>query len=415
MSNWKKLLLLLGAGLVLAVVVAAAVRGLSAPSVEVRTALVEHRSYEDKVLTTGKLEVAGAVDLVAHFPGRLLKLHVDEGDRVAEGQLLFELDTFEQENRVREAEAALKVAEAELARAQNPASPGEIAAAEAEYDWLQSQAENARRNYERHRYLFEQGAVPAAEFEAAEASYKKAEADLQAAASRLERLRSGDPEEIRVIAARVEQARATLQSARALLEKGQLRAPGGGVVLQKYADEGDYLQPGSPVLTIGDPENLQVVADLSEQDVAGVTPGQEVEVRWAGDPGKVYRGEVARVAPSVTRGTMRENEYVVKVYITLKEAGTGLKPGANVDLTIYRVKPRRSLLVPNEAVVELDGKKAVFVVEGRTARRRAVDVGHSNELYTEIKSGVKAGELVVLAPEGLQDGQQVRVSTGDGK
>lgn len=338
-----------------------------------------------------------------------------EGDRVAEGQVLFELDTFEQENRVREAEAALKVAEAELARAQKPARPEEVAAAEAEYDWLQTQAENARRNYERYRYLFEQGAVPAAEFEAAEASYRKAEADLKAAASRLERLRSGDPEEIRVIAARVEQARASLQSARALLEKGQLRAPGGGIVLQKYADEGDYLQPGSPVLTIGDPENLQVVADLSEQDVAGVTPGQEVEVRWAGDPGKIYRGEVASVAPGVTRGTMRENENVVKVYITLKEVGTGLKPGANVDLTIYRVRPRRSLLVPNEAVIELDGKKAVFVVEGRKARRRAVDVGHSNELYTEIKSGVKAGELVVLAPEGLQDGQQVRVSTGDGK
>lgn len=403
---------MLGAGLIIAVVAAAVLRGFSTPSVEVKAALAESRIYEDKVLATGKVETVDPVELAAPFAAKLLSLPVKEGDLVVQGQVLGELDPDESSNRVREAEAALKVAEAELVQARKPAKPGEVAAAEADLRGLESQAESARRNLERYRYLYEQGAVSKSEYESAETEYARAEADLQAAAGRLDALQKADGGTIQVLQARVEQSRVALGNARSTLDKGMLRAPKGGVVLQKTAQAGEYLQQGALILTLGNPGNLEVVAELSEQDIAGVSAGQDVEVQWAGNPGQVIKGKVSCVAPSVTKSSSRDADNIIKVYVTLKESRIELKPGATVDVVIYRVKPRKSLLVPNEAVVEQGGLKAVFVVDGKTARKYTVTTGYSNELYTEIRQGLKKGDRVVLSPGNLKDGQRVQVSTG---
>ncbi|MGB9793303.1 MAG: hypothetical protein ACPLRU_04705, partial [Desulfofundulus sp.] len=116
------------------------------------------------------------------------------------------------------------------------------------------------------------------------------------------------------------------------------------------------------------------------------------------------------------RSIARESESVVKVYIAITKGGKYLKPGATVDVVIYRVKPHRSLLIPNEALFSAGrGKRAVFIVEGGRARRRLVTVGYSNELYTEIRSGITAGERVILTPRGLKEGQAVRQIGGEGK
>jgi len=404
--------LILAAGLTLVSVTAAAVwRNLHPPATAVRVAVAEERLFEDKVLATGRVETRCQAVVVAPFAARLLTLEVQEGDRVTAGQVLGELDAADVKERVRAAEAALAVAEAELAAARAPGTPAEMAAAEAALAAAEASAGAAEKKLERYRYLFAQGAASQAELEAAQAEHKRAQAERAAAEARLAALKEAGAQTIEVHQARVRQARAAVESARRELAKGRLTAPIAGTVLQRSAREGDYLQPGAPVLTIGDPEQLQVVAELSEQDVKGVAAGQEVEIRWFGDPGKAWRGEVCRVAPAVTRKVGREAEKIVRVYVTLEEPGS-LLPGATVDAVIHRVKPHQALLVPTEAVLEIEGAKVVFTVEGGKARKHTVTVGGANELYTVIKSGLEAGAHVILNPQDLQDGQPVRVTGG---
>jgi len=381
---------LAGVLLIAAVVAAAVYRGFNKPATEVKVAVAEERLFEDKVLATGKVEPLRQAEVVAPFAARLLRLQVQEGDRVATGQVLAELDTGDVVDRVKEAEAALAVAEAELA---------EIGVM---LEAAEAQAEAARKKAERYRCLFEQNAVSQAELEAAEVEYARAKAEAAAAARNIQALQ-----------ARANQARVAADSARRAVAKGRPTAPFAGVVLETAAREGTYLQPGARILTLGSPERLRVVADLSEQDVGGVAAGQEAEINWAARPDKTWQGKVSRVSPAVVKKSEREAENVVRVYITLD--GTGLLPGATVDVVIHRVRPHEAVLVPNEAVVDEGKTKVVFTVEKGVARKRTVTVGDANELYTEIREGLDPGMQVILNPKDIRDGQPVRAAGGAGK
>lgn len=411
----KKLLFVcLGALLLVAVVAAAVYRGYSASAVEVKTAVAAKRVYEDKVLATGRVESINAAEVVAPYAARLVSLKVKEGDRVLAGQSLGELDLADVEQSLREAEASYEAARAELDQAYAQAKPERLREAESAYQASKAAAEAAEKKLDRYRRLLEQGAVSAAEYEEIEAACLRAQAEEAAAAARLQALREDSSSRIRIAEARVKQAQAALEKARQMVEKGRLPAPVDGVVLHISAEVGSYVQPGALILIVGSPDSLQVVADVSEQDIYGIAPGQEVELNWAGAPGKAIAGKVARVSPAVVKSSARDAENVIKVYIAITRGEKYLKPGATVDAVIYRVKPRRSVLVPNEALFSAGkGEKAVFVIEDGRARRRAVTVGHSNELYTEIRSGVAAGERVILDPRGIKDGQAVRPSGGE--
>jgi HlyD family secretion protein len=235
---------------------------------------------------------------------------------------------------------------------------------------------------------------------------------VEAAAARLAALRQADPQTLAVLKARVEQARVALENARKTAEKGRLTAPEGGRVLQVAVGEGDYLPAGALVLTVGSPDRLRVVADLTEQDVAGVTPGQEAEIQWIGRPEKTWRATVARVSPAVRQGKGEGAEKTVRVYLALTAKEAGLLPGATVDVFIYRIKPRKTILVPGDAVVREGGKSFVFVVRKGIARKTPVTIGGSNELYTEIKGGLRPGDRVILEPGDLKDGRPVREAGG---
>ncbi|MGQ9498151.1 MAG: efflux RND transporter periplasmic adaptor subunit [Desulfotomaculales bacterium] len=387
MPKTKSWLILAGILLTVAVTAAAAYRGFNRPAVEVKAAPAEERLFEDKVLATGRVESLRQAEVVAPYAARLVYLKVKEGDPVEAGQVLGELDTSDAADGVKEAEAALAVARAELASAG--------AALEA----AQARAEAARKKAERFRYLFEQNAVSQAELEAAEIEYAGAKAEAATAAGN-----------IRALEARVKQAQVALDNARRAVAKGRLTAPLAGVVMEITAKEGSFLQPGGRILTVGDPEELRVVADLSEQDVGGLAAGQKVEVNWAAYPDKAWRGKVARVAPAVVKKGELETERAVRVFIAIEQAG--LLPGATVDVVIHRVQPRKAVLVPSEAVVDRGKTKVVFAVEKGVARERAVTVGGANELYTEIRSGLDPGAQVILDPRDIKDGQPVHVTGG---
>ncbi len=376
---------------------------------EVRVAKAEVRLFEDKVLVQGRVEAENEQDVVAPFAARLERLEVREGTPVAPGSLLGELASEDLEDRLREAAAAVEVAEAELAAARRPASAAEVRAAEAALAAARLEAEAARKKRERYAFLRAQGAVPEAEYEAVEATAERALAELRAAEARLSSLQNPSPQELRVREARLAQARAAYESARRQLEEARLVAPVRGVVLAVFARPGDFLQPGAPVVRVGDPGKLRVVAALGEQDAAGVKAGQEARVQWVGAPERVFKGRVLLVAPAVEEEPGEGGERVVKAYLE-PEDGSRLPPGATVDVYIYRVPPRRAVLVPNDALLREGGRSYVWVVRGDRVWRREVVPGGANELYTEVRKGLRGGELVVLSPPGLRDGQEVRLA-----
>jgi RND family efflux transporter MFP subunit len=180
-------------------------------------------------------------------------------------------------------------------------------------------------------------------------------------------------------------------------------------------DVGDLVSPGTPLFLISDSERVWVTAEVDEEDLALVRRGQQVEVT-AEALAEPLPGSVVEVGPvAVPRGLEQVRAKIVRCKVLLDRGQGLLRPGMEVDVSSQTTLARDVLLAPNDALSESGGKAFVQVVAQGTVRRREVSVGRSNYRETEVATGLRRGELVVVAGgEGLRDGQRVAIRREQG-
>lgn len=195
-------------------------------------------------------------------------------------------------------------------------------------------------------------------------------------------------------------AAAAARSARAVLADYAIRAPFAGRVIRRDAEPGDLAQPIRVLFVVADDSSLRVTADLDERDVARVAVGQEALIRADAYPGQSFDAKVTELTP---RG-----DAVARIFrVRLKPApGTPLKAGMTVETNIIAGRRSNAVLAPASGI-----KDSVLWVVRRDERivRRSVERGAGGAEWIEIRSGVSAGEQILLNPrDDLKDGQRVR-------
>lgn len=194
------------------------------------------------------------------------------------------------------------------------------------------------------------------------------------------------------------EALAAGQSAR--LESFVLRAPMAGVVMRQDGEVGEIADPGTVLFWVGRPRPLLVIADVNEEDVPQVAVGQRALLRADAFPDRALEAVVDSVTP---KGDPVTKTFRVRLRLP---DDTPLHIGMTVDVNVVVRVSEAALLVPDLAVD--DG--AVFVAEGGTAQRRAVEVGIRGTVATEILAGLSGDERVISPyPVGLADGARVTV------
>jgi membrane fusion protein (multidrug efflux system) len=327
--------------------------------VPVRTAVVGVRDLTETLTLTGTLGPRARVAVVAEVPARLLRVMRNEGDRVEEGELLAVLDDADARLARDRAKAALDVAEANRA--------------------------HARVEEERAASLLKTGGITDKDRLAAQVAVQVAEASTA-------------------------RARTELAIAEQQLGRTQVKAPLGGRIARRLADQGTMLTAGSPVYEIIDDGVFEFRAAVPSADFAKVKMGEQVTVTVDALPGFTTAGRVDRIVPFVDTRS-RAFEVVVRVP-GQAQLVSGLFARAEVRV---RSVPG-SLTVPPEALVR-DGADPVraqaFVVIDGKADRRDVTVGVERPDAVQITSGLQAGEVVVvdppssLGPGTLVEGQPV--------
>jgi HlyD family secretion protein len=184
-------------------------------------------------------------------------------------------------------------------------------------------------------------------------------------------------------------------------EEFPVRAPTGGEVLRVLQESEGAVQPGTPLLEIGERERLEVVVDVLTTDAVAIRPGAPVRVqRWGGD--STLAGHVTRVEPSAfTRlSALGVEEQRVNVLIALDppRAGSVLGDGYRVEVSIVVWEGRDRLLIPGGAVFRQGDGWATWVSERGRARLRTIRPGRRNGSDVEVLDGLRPGERVVLYP-----------------
>lgn len=344
------------------------------------------------IRVSGNIEITDA-QLSFRIPGRVEERLVSEGETVKAGQVVARLDRTEltQEVALRKAEVqAAKAVLAELLAGSRPeeiaqseaavqkaqarlndllagSRPQEIAAVEAEVNRARADADRLRVEHERQKSLYEKEIISAREYDAARAAYEMAMARLEEIQERGKLIKEGSRRE------EIEQARAALREAKeryALVKKGprketidQARArlqqskealllsetrlsyttlvsPLSGIALSENVEPGEYVSPGTPVVTVGDLTKVWLRAYINETDLGRVKVGQRARVTTDTFPGKRYEGIISFIAPRAEftpKNVQTAKERVKLVYrikVGLPNPHMELKPGMPADAEI---------------------------------------------------------------------------------
>ena len=292
------------------------------------------------VRVSGNIEVTD-VDVSFRTAGRVLERLVGEGMTVSEGQVVARLDSADLEREAMRKEAEFKAAEAALRDLEAGSRPQEIAVARATVARAQAEADRLARDFERSSALYSREVISAREYEAANAASDVAGARLREAREALLLVEEGPrKEQVAQARAQVDQAREALKLAKVRLGYGTITAPLSGLVLSENVEAGDYVAPGTPVVTVGDLANVWLRAYIEETDLGRVKVGQPVEVTTDTYPGKKYAGRVSFIASQAEftpRNVQTRKERVRLVYrikVDIPNPERELKPGMPADAVI---------------------------------------------------------------------------------
>ncbi|MCL6451691.1 MAG: efflux RND transporter periplasmic adaptor subunit [Acetobacteraceae bacterium] len=360
-----------------------------------------------RALVPGQVAPRSEVTVCARVGGRVAEAAVSLGARVEAGQLLVRLESQDMEAQVRQAQAALDAARANLARLQKGARPQEREQAQAQVAQAEAAYQDALANFSRVERLWADGAVSQQQYEASRLQLRTAEAALTAAREQLSLIQEGSGAEVlAAAAAQVRQAQAALELAQSQLAQTRVVAPSAGLVAACNVEAGELVSPGLPLLTLVDIDRVVIEVGLAQDLVNLVSPGQELEVLVPAAGEAATTARVTAVAPAADART--------RTFLAQLEAdnpGHRLKPGMFCQVLVVQAEHHGVLLVPQEALVESEGRTLVFVAEDGVARERRVEVGLRDGARAEVLSGLKPGERVVVAGQHyLHDGARIRVT-----
>ncbi len=325
----------------------------------VRTITAEKREAGAPITLTGRIEAEDNVTLSFRISGRIIEDAVKLGDQVKSGQLVARLESQNENNALRSAQANLTAAQGQLTQARN--------------------------HFDRQDTLLKQGWTTRANHDQAKQAMQTAQAQVDA-------------------------AEAQLKIARDLVSFTELRTDAPGVVTALGPGAGEVVQAGQMIIRLARKDGRDAVFDAPAQLVRSASRDPEVKVTLTDDPSVEARGRIREVAPKADPVTR-----TFEVRVGLTDPPAAMRLGATA---IGRVETEASplILIPASALTQFNQQPAVWIVEpsSRTVSIRNVDVLNFDPSAVSVAAGLETGDIVVTAGvQALHPGQKVRLLGSD--
>ncbi len=325
-----------------------------APPPPVHAATIEPEAVTPTSVATAEILANRQSHMRSETAGRVVDVLVEAGDRVERGQVLVRLDVGRPASATQAANAAVAQSEARLTQAE--------------------------RELGRTKKLVKTGGLPEQRLDDAQDSVRLASAARDA-------------------------ARAEARLARRGLTDAVVRAPFAATVVERTVELGEYLAPGSPLLTLADTSLLKARVLLDPREAIDVTIDSEATVYVHARPGEVFSGKVVRVGEVIDPRTRR-----LPVEIELDDHGGRLRPGLVARFSVVTGEPEMVMRVPLDGVFERFGSQHVYVIEDGIAWRRAIVLGLVRAGFAEVAGGIEPGETVVVkGVTRVVDGSKVQI------
>jgi HlyD family secretion protein len=358
-----------------------------------KLAKIEKGDLARSVVATGKIQPLAKVEVKSKASGIVKKIYVDYGDRVKEGQVLIDLDKEELAARVREAKATLQATQAAELSAQATFERNQVEAQGPDIPFLKS-------NMERARELHQQGLMAKSLLEDSEKAYQLA-LNKQLAAIRTVAVSRA---EVTRAKAQVAQAQAALDRAEEDLRNSTIVSPMDGLVLSRDVEVGDAVSSilvlgsqATKIMTLGDVSEVYVLGKVDEADVGKIYVGQPARIVVESFKDKKFEGKVTKISPM---GVEKDNVTTFEVRVSIHNPTLELKANMSANAEVILEEKHGILMAPEAAMIYDKDRNASVEIPDPAAKngraKVAVKLGISNGVKTEILSGLKEGQQVIL-------------------
>jgi HlyD family secretion protein len=392
----RKLIIWGGVGLAIVLLIAVGVIAAKSGGTKIdpsKLAKVEKGDLAKSVVATGKVTPITKVEVKSKASGIVKKLMVDYGDRVKKGQLLAQLDKIEIEAQVEQSHAALEAAQANLKSSQADFERAKVDAEGPDVPLL-------KRAYDRATSMAKDGVVSTSALEDAQKNYELALNKQNVSKAQVTVLKA----KIAQAQANVAQDQANLKQLEEQLSYTDIISPIDGIVLSRDVQMGDAVSSilvlGSSatlVMTLGDTSEVYVKGKVDESDIGKVYLGQRARIKVESFKDKTFDGKVTKISPM---GVEKDNVTTFEVRVSIQNPGGELKAEMTANAEIILEEHKAVLQIPEGAILYDKDKKASVEVpnpKGKEGKDKvAVNIGISNGAKTEVLSGLKEGDQVVL-------------------
>ncbi len=348
----KKKFIIAGAGIVLLIIIIVVNIIKGAGTVKVEVSPVSMGRIEQVVSAPGKIHALKEVNINSDIMGKLVKLYVEEGDWVKEGQLLAKMDSTEQFAAYMQAIANVGANKANL--------------------------EFKEQQFQRKKELYEKGLISRENYQ-----------DI-ARSVEVDRLT-------------LENARAELKRVKKRLEKTTIRSPIPGTVMSVNVEEGENVitgtmnNPGTVLLTVSNLDAMEMLADVNESEIPLISINDTTRVSVEAFPDTEFIGTVYNIAsmPKIQQGLSGAIEFEVKINLPHHP---GMLPGMSASCEIITEFKEDVLRVPLQAIVTEKNEKGVYRVQNGQVEFTSITTGITETKWAEIIEGLEEENLIVTGP-----------------
>jgi HlyD family secretion protein len=436
MKAWKKIVIGIGAALLVVAIVAFTVHQSSKNVVTVQTGKAQRLDLATVVSASGEIKPKTYVNIGANAYGKITHLYVKEGDHVKKGQLLAQLENVQSSADVNANQASVQAAETDAiaAEASLKTAQADLLRAQADYD-------RNRLDWERAQNLYRDGLIAKSDFDSRKNAWATADAGLVQAQARVAQAKAQTDSAERHVA----QAKATLTRVTDVLQKTTYAAPYDGVVTNLPVREGESVvigiqnALGSTLMTIANMSVITAEVKVDETDIVNVRLGQPAEVTIDAIPKKIFHGTVSEIGDNAIvrssglstsqQASTSEEAKDFKVVVTLHDPPQDLRPGLSTTAKITTATRGNALAIPIQALTirtktQLEQQKksspgsveaaspapketasknpkkdediqGVFIIRNKKAEFVSVTTGITGTTDIEVLNGLKEGDEVI--------------------
>jgi HlyD family secretion protein len=434
MKTWKKVLIGVGAALVLVVIVSVTVYQSRKNLVTVQTGKVQKQNLASIVSASGEIKPKTYVNIGANAFGKIIKLHVKEGDRVTKGQLLAQLENVQSSADVNATRASVQAAQTDAI-----AADAALNTSLADLNRAKSDAVHAKLDWDRAQGLYNAALIAKQDYDIKKAAWETADAGLAQAEAKVAQARAQKDSADKHIS----QNEANLTRVSDVLQKTTYEAPFDGVITNLPVREGETVvigiqnSPGSTLMTLADMSVITSEVKVDETDIVNVRLGQPADVTIDAIPHKVFHGIVSEIGDNaIVRSTgvatsqatsTSEEAKDFKVVVTLTDPPPDLRPGLSstakittavrgsvlsIPIQALTVRTQADLApkdakgnssnnvqaassAPVDAAKQKEEVQGVFVIRNKKAEFVPVDTGISGTTDIEVLKGLQDGDEVI--------------------